>query len=45
MESSSDLIQSNTHKSCRMLNKTDYNYKLRRVLRRKDNSTANKWTQ
>ena len=42
-ESSSDLIQSNTHKGYRMLNTTDYNYKLRSVLGQEDDSTANKW--
>ena len=43
MESSSDLIQSNTHKGCRMLNIMDY-YKLRNVLEYEDDSTINKWT-
>ena len=31
--SSSDLLQSNTHKGCCVLNTTDYNYKLRSVIR------------
>ena len=44
IESSLDLIQSNTHKGCSMLNTTDYNYKLRSMLGRKDDSTTNKLT-
>ena len=44
IESSPDLVQSNTHNFCRMLNTTDYNYKLRSVLGQEDDSTATKWT-
>ena len=42
MGSSSDLVQSNTHKCCSMLNTTDYNYKLRSVLGPENDSTTNK---
>ena len=41
IESSSDLVQSNTHKSYRMLNTTDYNYKLR--LRAAEEEEEQKW--
>ena len=44
MESSSDLVQSNTHKVYSVLNTSDYNYKLRSVIGQEDDSTANKWT-
>ena len=44
LESNSNLVQSNTHKGCCMLDTTDYNYKLRSVLGREYDSTANKWT-
>ena len=44
METSLNLVQSNTHKGCSMLYTTDYNYKLRSVLGQEDDSTANKWT-
>ena len=44
MESSLDLVLSNTHKGYSMLNTTGYNYKLRSVFGREDDSTANKWT-
>ena len=40
MESSSDLVQSNTHKGCHMLDTTDYNYKLRSVLGQEDGSSV-----
>ena len=43
IKSSSDLVQSNTHKGCSMLNRTDYNYKLKSVVEREDDSTTNKW--
>ena len=42
MESSLDLVQSNTHEGCCMLNTIDYNYKLRSVFGREDDSTAYK---
>ena len=38
LESSSDLLRSNTHKGCCVLNATDYNYKLRSVIGREDGS-------
>ena len=44
MELSSDLVQSNTHKGCCMLNTTDCDYKLRSVFGREDDYIANKWT-
>ena len=44
MESSSDLVQSNTHKGCNMLNTTYYNYKLSSVFGREDDSITKKWT-
>ena len=42
LESSSDLLRSNTHKGCCVLNATDYNYKLRSVIGRKDDSKVTK---
>ena len=44
LTSSSELLQSNTHKVCGVLNTTDYNYKLRSVIRQEDNSKVSKWT-
>ena len=44
LESSSKLLRSNTHKGCCVLNTTDYNYKLRSVIEREDNSKITKWT-
>ena len=44
LESSSDLLQSNTHKGCCVLNATDYNYKLRSVIGQEDDSNVIKWT-
>ena len=38
-----DLLQSNTHKRCCVLNTTEYNYKLRSVIRQKDESKVTKW--
>ena len=32
LESSSDLLRTNSHKGCSMLKATDYNYKLRSVI-------------
>ena len=44
MTSSSDLLRSNTHKGCFVLNTTDYNYKLRSVNGQEDESKVMKWT-
>ena len=44
LESSSNLVQSNTHKGCCVLDTTNYNYKLRSVLGREDDSKTTKWT-
>ena len=44
LESSSDLFQSNTHKGCCVLHAVDYNYKLRSVIGREDDSKVMKWT-
>ena len=44
LESSSDLLQTNTHKGCSVLKATDYNYKLRSVIGREDNYSVTKWT-
>ena len=44
LESSSDLVRSNTHKNCCMLDTTDYNYKLRSVIGQEDDSKDTKWT-
>ena len=44
LESSSDLLQTNTHKGCCVLNATDYNYKLRSVIGREDTYSVMKWT-
>ena len=44
LESSSELLRSNTHKGCCVLNTTDYNYKLRSVIGREDDSKVTKWT-
>ena len=44
LESSSNLVQSNTHKGCCVLDATNYNYKLRSVLGGEDYSKAIKWT-
>ena len=44
LESSSELLQSNTHKGCCVLNTTDYNYKLRSVIGQEDDSKVTKWT-
>ena len=42
LESSSNLVQSNNHEGCCMLDTTDYNCKLRSVLGREDDSTGTK---
>ena len=44
LESSSDLLQTNTHKGCSVLTDTDYNYKLRSVIGQKDNYNVTKRT-
>ena len=44
LESSFKLLRSNTHKGCCLLNTTDYNYKLRSVIGREDDSKVMKWT-
>ena len=44
LESSSNLVQSNTQKGFCILDTTDYNYKLMSVLRQEDDSTATKGT-
>ena len=44
LESSSDLLQTNTHKGCSVLKATSYNYKLRTVIGREDNSSVTKLT-
>ena len=44
LESSSDLLRTKTHKGCSVLNATDYNYKLRSVIGREDDSKVMKWT-
>ena len=44
LASRSKLLQSNSHKGCCVLNTTDYNYKLRNVIGREDNSKVMKWT-
>ena len=44
LESSSELLRSNTHKGCCVLNTTDYNYKLRSVIGREDDPKVTKCT-
>ena len=44
LTSGSDILQSNTHKRCCELNTTEYNYKVRRVMGREDESKVTKWT-
>ena len=44
LKSSSDLLRTNTHNNCCVLNATDYNYKLRSVIGREDDSRVTKWT-
>ena len=44
LESSCDLLRTNTHKGCSVLKAADYNYKLRGVIGREDNSSVTKWT-
>ena len=42
LSSDSDLLGSNTHKGCCVLNATEYNYKLRSVIGREDESKVTK---
>ena len=44
LTSDSDLLQSNTNKGCCMLDTTDYNYELRRVIERENEPKVTKWT-
>ena len=44
MTSDSDLLGSDTHKGCCVLNTTEYNYKLRSVIGLEDESKVIKWT-
>ena len=44
LESSSDLLRTNTHKGCSVLTATDYNYELRSVIGQEDNYNVTKWT-
>ena len=45
LTSNSILLQFNTHKEYCVLNTTDYNYKLRSVIGREDESKVTKWTR
>ena len=42
LPSDSDLLRTNTHKGCCMLNANEYNYELRSVIGRKDESKVTK---
>ena len=44
LESSYELLQSNTHKRCCMLNTTNYNNKLRSVIGQENDSKVTNWT-
>ena len=44
LPSDSDLLCTNTHKGCCLLNTNEYNYKLRSVIGREDESKVTKWT-
>ena len=44
LESSSDLLRTNTHMGCYVLTATNYNYKLRSVIGQADNYNVTKWT-
>ena len=44
LASDSDLLGSNTHKGCCVLNATEYNYKLGSVIEQEDESKVTKWT-
>ena len=43
MESNSDLVWSNAHKGCCVLDTTNYNYKLRSVIGQEDDYKVKKW--
>ena len=40
----SDLLQTNTHKGCCMMNTNEYNYELRSVIGKEDEYKVTKWT-
>ena len=42
LDSSSDLVRSNTHKGCCMLDATDYNYNLRSLIGREEDFKVTK---
>ena len=44
LSSYSNLLQTNTHKGCCMVDANDYNYELRSVIGREDKSKVTKWT-
>ena len=44
LPSDSDILCTNTHKGCCLLNINEYNYKLRSVIGREDESKVTKWT-
>ena len=44
LPSDSDLLYTNTHKGCCLLNANEYNYKLRSVIGQEDVSKVTKWT-
>ena len=44
LSSDSDLLRSNTHKGCCLLNANEYNYKLRSENGQEDESKVTKWT-
>ena len=44
LTSSSNILQSNTHKGCCVLNTADYKYKLSGVIGREDDFKVTKWT-
>ena len=43
LSSDSNILQSNTHQGCYVLNANEYNYKLRSVIGREDKSKFTKW--
>ena len=44
LPSDSDLLCTNTHKECCLLNVNEYNYKLRSVIGQEDGPKVTKWT-
>lgn len=44
LSSDSDILQTNTHKECCMLNANEYTYKLGSVIGKEDESKVTKWT-